>query len=63
MSTALTMGRLDGLTISPIADDSGIKFLEFTVDTLPGMRLILEEEAADELCYALTVILGGKVNR
>lgn len=56
----LTTGRLDGLGISPIADDTGIKFLDFTVETLPGLRVIVEVDAARELRDALTMILGPK---
>jgi hypothetical protein len=54
----LTTGQLDGLMISPIKDDAGIRFLDFTVDTLPGLRLVVEADAARELRDALTMILG-----
>lgn len=52
----LTVGRLDGLMIQPVVENDEIKFVDFTVDSLPGLRLVLEGEAARELCYALNVI-------
>ena len=54
----LTTGRLDGLVITPIKDQTEIKFLDFTVDTLPGLRLVVEARAARELRDALAMILG-----
>ena len=55
----LTTGRLDGLMITPIvAPDGELKFVDFTVDTLPGLRLVVEGAAARELHEALGVILG-----
>lgn len=55
----VTQGRLDGLVISPITDEHGvIKFVDFTVDTLPGMRLTLEADAAEELHHVLGLVLG-----
>lgn len=56
-NTVLTTGRLDGLIISPIKDKTEITFLDFTVDTLPGLRLIIEVAAAYELRDALIMIL------
>lgn len=56
----LTTGRLDGLVITPISEPDGtIKFLDFTAKDLPGLRLILEVEAATELRDALSMILEG----
>lgn len=54
----LTTGRFDGLVISPIQDENEIHFLDFAVDTLPGLRLVVEADAARELQDALTAILG-----
>jgi len=56
----LTTGRLDGLVISPVVDGTEIKFLTFTVDTLPGIRLVVEADAGRELRDALNAILGPK---
>ncbi len=53
----LSTGRLDGLAISPVGDETGVLFLNFTVDTLPGLRLVLEADAARELRDALVAIL------
>lgn len=50
-------GRLDGLHIQPVTNDSGLKSLHFTVDTLPGMRLIVDADAARELLAALGALL------
>ncbi len=57
--TTLTTGRLDGLTISPVVKDGQLVFLAITVETLPGLRLIVEADAARELRDALTMILGA----
>ena len=56
----LTTGRLDGLTISPIKDGEYLKYLNFTVDTLPGLRLVVETSAACELRDTLVAILEGR---
>ncbi len=49
----LTVGELDGLTIRPIVDASGgLVSIDLTVDTLPGMRLVLSADAVRELSYA-----------
>lgn len=57
--TVLTTGRLDGLVIDPIHDaDGALIFLDFSVDTLPGLRLVVEVAAAAELRDALVVILA-----
>lgn len=56
----LTTGLLDGLVITPVETDGKIKFLHFTVKDLPGLRLIIEGEAAQELRDALTMILGPR---
>jgi hypothetical protein len=55
----LTTGRLDGLRIGQIGDETGLKFLDFTVDTLPGLRIVVEADAARELRDALVTILGS----
>jgi hypothetical protein len=55
----LTTGLLDGLTISPVKNGEGIKSLVFTVDTLPGLHLVLEASAAKELRDALSMILDA----
>lgn len=55
----VTQGRLDGLVISPVRDEHGVlTFVDFTVDTLPGLRLTLETGAAEELHYVLGLVLG-----
>jgi hypothetical protein len=54
----LTTGRLDGLVITPIGIDGDWTFLDFTVKDLPGLRLVIEADAARELRDALTIILG-----
>lgn len=56
----LTTGRLDGLVISPIKEGDKIKFLDLTVDTLPGLRLVIEADAARELQTALAIVLGSE---
>jgi hypothetical protein len=54
----LTTGRLDGLVIQPFKDALGVlRFLNFTVNTLPGLRVVVETAAARELRDALTMIL------
>ena len=55
----LTTGRLDGLIISPLVAEGTVTHLQFTVDTLPGMRLTLEVDAARELLTALRLVLDG----
>jgi hypothetical protein len=58
----LTKGRLDGLMISPIKDEAGqIVCVDFTVESLPGLRLVLEAAAVKELHYALGVLLDQPV--
>ena len=52
----LTTGRLDGLIITPFHGECG-RFLAFTVDSLPGLRLVVEIGAARELRNALTEVL------
>jgi hypothetical protein len=59
----LTTGRLDGLVITPIGDESGLKFLDLTVDSLPGLRLIVEAKAAEELRDALTIIISSFIDK
>lgn len=56
----LIVGRLDGLVLTPILDGNVIKFIDFNVDTLPGLRLTVEFEAAVELRDALSFILKGE---
>ena len=56
--TVLSIGRLDGLVITPITSGAETLFLDFTVDTVPGLRLVVEVAAARELRDALAVILG-----
>lgn len=56
--TVLSQGELDGLTISPAIDAHGkVRRLEFTADTLPGLRLVVSAGAAAELRDALGVLL------
>lgn len=54
----LTTGRLDGLVITPIAKDGAVTALVFTARDLPGLRLILEADAARELTTAIDIVLG-----
>lgn len=56
----LTTGRLDGLVISPLRIGDEITFLELTVDSLPGLRIVLEAGAAKELHDALAIVLESK---
>lgn len=57
--TVLSVGRLDGLMISPAFDDGGkIVSLLLTVDTIPGIRMVLDAAAAAELRDALTILLN-----
>lgn len=56
----LTVGRLDGLTITPLWANAKITRLEFTGKDMPGMFLSIEFEAACELRDALTHILRLK---
>jgi hypothetical protein len=53
----LTKGRLDGLVITPIKDGDKLEFVDFTIDSVPGLRLVVEAEAIKELHYALGVLL------
>lgn len=56
----ITTGRLDGLNVQPICvEGSDPTHLHFTVDTLPGLRIIVEAAAARELRDALCVLLGS----
>lgn len=56
--TVLTTGRLDGLCVTPMKDETGVcTHVHFTVDTLPGLRLIIEADAVRELHYALGIVL------
>jgi hypothetical protein len=55
----LTTGRLDGLMIQPLVVDGAVTHLHLTFDTLPGLRLIIEADAARELRDALCVVLDG----
>lgn len=49
----LTSGRLDGLMITPVVSkDPDQQFVHLTVDTLPGLRLIIEGAAIRELHVA-----------
>lgn len=57
---ALTTGRLDGLEITPVEQEGEIKFLTFTVHTLPGLRIVIEADAARELQTALATVLGSE---
>lgn len=49
----LTVGELDGLTITPVVDDGELHSLVFTVDTLPGIRMVVSAGASRELMFAL----------
>lgn len=44
--------------ITPIIEDRRLVSLDLTVDTLPGLRLTIEADAARELRDALVAILG-----
>lgn len=58
--TVLTVGRLDGLVITPLWANGKITRLEFTVKDMPGMFTSMEFAAACELRDALTHILQLK---
>lgn len=53
----LTVGRLDGLIITPVANDGVLTHVHLTVDTLPGLRLILEAGAMAELYEVFGIML------
>lgn len=53
----LTKGRLDGLVISPLREGDRLAFVHFTVESLPGLRLIVEGDAVRELHHALGILL------
>lgn len=55
----LTVGRLDGLTITPVQAADGGGFLHFTVESMPGLRLVIEIDAARELRDALLEIISA----
>ena len=57
----LTTGLLDGLVISPLEKDGAITHLHLTVRDLPGLRIVLEVGAGEELRDALTMILAPRV--
>jgi hypothetical protein len=56
----LTKGRLDGLVITPIRTGNQLVFVHFTVDSLPGLRLIVEADAVKELHSALGYLIGAR---
>lgn len=52
-------GRLDGLHLQPLVDADGkLTHVHCTVDTLPGLRLIVEAAAVAEMHAALGALLG-----
>lgn len=60
MNHALSTFFTDGLNIDPVIDDSGqLVRLEFTADSLPGLRVTLLADAARALSVALSNVLSG----
>lgn len=55
----LTSGRLDGLVLSPIVLAGKLVSLAAEVDSLPGLRLVLEAAAVRELHTALGLVLAA----
>lgn len=59
MTTQLTKGLLDGLLLSPTFDDRGqLASLLVTVDTLPGLRIVVDGAAVVEVHAALAAVLS-----
>lgn len=57
--TVLTTGELDGLVLTPIADEhDGLRLLVVSIDSLPGMRMTLTAGAVRELAFSLNQILN-----
>ena len=57
----LTKGQLDGLMIAPTVDKEGrIVSLMLTVDTLPGLRVVLDGAAGREVRDALIAVYEGE---
>lgn len=57
----LTKGKLDGLMLSPLVKPDGtLQAVDLDVDTLPGLQMRLDASAAEELWYALGVVLGKR---
>ncbi len=61
--TVITRGRLDGLIVTPIMHDGQLAFVDVTVDTLPGARLVLEGAAVRELAQVFALLVGCQLVR